>query len=152
MDLDAPILGLICSYMKIQEIVQRVSVLNKRVHRTMIEDKEESEAVWKSIMVNWRAESQGVRGTLRVDAAMYKQIADLKALQNAKWVKEITMLQREISGPKVEHMEIEGVEASSQDHDQSIYRTLDRKSLDFFWSSTGSESSLANEWLIYKVS
>ena len=50
-----------------------------------------------------------------------------------------------------QHLEIEGVRASSQDFNQSIYRTLDRRSLDFFWSSTGSETPEAEEYLIYKV-
>jgi len=50
-----------------------------------------------------------------------------------------------------QHMEIEGVRASSQDFNQSIYRTLDRRSLDYFWSSNGSETPEAEEYLIFKV-
>lgn len=46
---------------------------------------------------------------------------------------------------------LEGVEASSQDYNQSIHRTLDRMSLDYFWSSKGHDTADANEWLIYKV-
>lgn len=38
-------------------------------------------------------------------------------LQNAKWVREITMLQRQRGDPRVPHIEIEGVEESSKDHD-----------------------------------
>ena len=58
-------------------------------------------------------------------------------------------LEAHVSAPQ--HLEIEGVRASSQDYNQSIYRTLDRRSLDFFWSSTGSETPEAEEYLIYKV-
>ena len=38
------------------------------------------------------------------------------------------------------HVELEGIKASSYDYNQSIYRTLDRRSLDFFWSSAGSSN------------
>ena len=55
MDLDSTLLGLICSYMTIPEIIKKVSVINKRLHWTILESKEESEAMWKSIIINWRA-------------------------------------------------------------------------------------------------
>ena len=55
------------------------------------------------------------------------------------------------NGKEKEHLEIEGVKASSQDFNQSIYRTLDRKSLDFFWSSTGSDTNNVDEYLVYKI-
>jgi len=38
-------------------------------------------------------------------------------LQNAHWIKEMTILGNEIGKPMAEHLDIEGVEASSQDFD-----------------------------------
>jgi hypothetical protein len=40
--------------MTIPEIIKKVSVINKRLHCTILLSKEESEAVWKSIIMNWR--------------------------------------------------------------------------------------------------
>jgi hypothetical protein len=40
--------------MTIPEIIKKVSVINKRVHWTLLESKEESEVIWKSIIMNWR--------------------------------------------------------------------------------------------------
>ena len=52
---------------------------------------------------------------------------------------------------QIRHLDIAGVKASSQDFNQSIFRTLDRQSLDFFWSSTGSNGANHNEWLLYQI-
>ncbi|CDW74589.1 UNKNOWN [Stylonychia lemnae] len=46
---------------------------------------------------------------------------------------------------------IEGVESSSQDFNQSIFRTIDKKATHHFWSSTGSSDENDCEYLIYKL-
>ena len=95
-ELDSTLLGLICSYMTIPEIIKKVSVINKRVHWTIVETVEESEAVWKSIIMYWRMipeTEQQFRGSfVRVDQSLFKYISNFKMLQNAKWIREITML------------------------------------------------------------
>ena len=49
-----------------------------------------------------------------------------------------------------DHLEIRAVKASSQDNDQSIFRTLVRND-NYFWSSTESLTPDANEYLIYSL-
>jgi hypothetical protein len=44
-----------------------------------------------------------------------------------------------------------GIESSSHDFNQTIYRTLDKDNKDSFWSSTGSESQNDNEFLVYRI-
>ena len=49
-----------------------------------------------------------------------------------------------------DHLEIRAVKASSQDNDQSIFRTLVRND-NYFWSSTESLTPDTNEYLIYSL-
>ena len=43
------------------------------------------------------------------------------------------------------------LEASSQDYNQSVHRTVNVSDENQFWSSTGSGTAQANEWLTYKI-
>lgn len=50
------------------------------------------------------------------------------------------------------HLKIKALEASSQDYNQSIFCTLNRfGATDNFWSSTGSETPDASEYLTYAI-
>ncbi|CDW71928.1 UNKNOWN [Stylonychia lemnae] len=49
------------------------------------------------------------------------------------------------------HLMIEGIESSTQDYDQSIYKTVQRLQQDYYWSSTGSGNEQDQEFLIYKL-
>ena len=48
-------------------------------------------------------------------------------------------------------VELMPLSASSTDFNQSVHRSVNRGDPDQFWSSSGSPSSDANEWLKYKV-
>ena len=48
-------------------------------------------------------------------------------------------------------VELMPLDASSTDYNQSVHRSVNRDDPDQFWSSAGSPSSDANEWLKYKV-
>ena len=52
---------------------------------------------------------------------------------------------------KRKHLKIEALDASTQDFNQSIYRTLTRQGAHNFWSSGPSDSPEANEHLIYSI-
>ena len=59
--------------------------------------------------------------------------------------------EQETDKTRRKHLRIEGLAASSQDFNQSIYRTLARGGSNNFWSSGPSDTANANEHLIYSV-
>lgn len=44
------------------------------------------------------------------------------------------------------------MDQSSHDYNQSVFRTVNKSNPDYFWSSSGSPTPNASEWLTYKVS
>ena len=65
-------------------------------------------------------------------------------------IKTILLMKVSIQKSK-NHIKIKGIRASTQDKEQSIFRTLEREGMYLFWSSIGTKSELDNEFLIYKV-
>ena len=58
----------------------------------------------------------------------------------------------ELSSYQRHHLSLTGVGASSQDHNQSVFCTLNRfDKTQKFWSSTGSQSEKASEFLMYAI-
>ena len=62
-----------------------------------------------------------------------------------------SFFQQETDNKRRKHLKIEAFAASSQDFNQSIYRTLTRAGETNFWSSGPSDTANANEHLIYSV-
>ena len=48
-------------------------------------------------------------------------------------------------------LELIPLDSSSKDYNQSVHRTINRFDDDQFWSSSGSDTPEANEWLTYKI-
>ena len=46
---------------------------------------------------------------------------------------------------------LESIDSSSHDFNQTVHRTLDERNKDTFWSSAGSKTSQASEWLYYRI-
>jgi hypothetical protein len=52
---------------------------------------------------------------------------------------------------EAKRLELMPLAASSTDYNQSVHRTLNFENFKYFWSSKGSETSDAEEWLDYKI-
>jgi hypothetical protein len=160
------LLGTISSYLTLPDLLARMAPLCRTLHARYF-NSSESQLIWKVIVMMWTtsesynlhhmqprlSESLVPPRALRVfPPALYRQIAQEGYLENGAFIMEMwKKLYLEGRATAAQHMEIEGVRASSQDFNQSIYRTLDRRSLDYFWSSNGSETPEAEEYLIFKV-
>ncbi|TNV80659.1 hypothetical protein FGO68_gene3198 [Halteria grandinella] len=161
--------GVLFPYLSIQDIISVLSQLNRQLHRQILSDPYQSETLWKSLLLGWSSSQTSQQRPLvsiqtplkqkqiqgfALNMQQFRKIVQCRGLMNAKWIQEAVKCQKAliINQWNKRHLEIEGVKASSQDFNQSIYRTLDRNSLDFFWSSTGSVTTEHTESLVYKIS
>eukprot|EP00347_Sterkiella_histriomuscorum_P017753 403348128 len=154
-ELNFNLLGLSLSFMEIQDIV-RFSQTNKNFHSQI----NKVNHTWQSILSEW-IQTEHSNQIVPYDGQKFKQIlrfstSQFRTLNNqndCKIIDRIFSLHNLLNylSQKEDHLIIEGVQASSQDYNQSIFRTLDRRSYDYFWSSSGSLNPNDSEWLIYKV-
>ena len=152
-------MGVICSYLTVPEILCRLGTTTKQ-----LVEKVRNDTLWRILLYRWsqdgRLHDQFARVPqlansithVRLTEELFRQISKEKGINTAALVTDLLKGIKVHISSKDNHLEIEGVQSSTQDFNQSIYRTLDRNSFDFFWSSTGSTTPIDNEWLLYRVS
>ena len=160
------LLGTILQYLRISEVMNVLSTWRK------FWEKRDANAIWMQVLdkpfssiLKERKEKltkedllqeQGIQPRNSKEDWMIK--VDLNIDGFKEWVKlteEQSMLQiaKNIyytiaSWHELNAVDLEGVESSSQDYDQSIHNTISK--FGNYWSSTGSSTSKESEWLLYK--
>lgn len=88
----------------------------------------------------------------RFEIYMHKIRYNIKLTKDLSILDVMKSLFKFIQKQKVERpIEMIGLRDSTHDYNQTVHLTLDYLNLNSFWSSTGSDSKDASEWLLYQI-